>query len=160
MRTAIRYFVSYAHADEPLAGEFVARIDRQLKPSRAYDHRLWRDTAILAGEAWEKEIDDALAQCHLGLLLISPSFLGSPWVRKEVRRLLTDGSKGVIPVMLRPVDLQRHDLQGLGELQIFRLDEKRTYDQCRDDRKRSAFAEQLFLQIEQRLDRMSGSAGR
>lgn len=159
MRTTIRYFISYAHADEPLAGEFVARIDRQLKPARAYDHRLWRDTAILVGEAWKAEIDDALAQCHLGLLLISPSFLASPWVRDEVRRLL-ERSKGVIPVMLRPVDLQRHDLQGLSELQIFRLDGKRAYDQCRDDRTRSAFAEQLFLQIEQRLDRMLGSTDR
>lgn len=56
--------------------------------------------------------------------------------------------------MLKPIDLQRHDARGLEHHQLFRLDHARAFADCTSDALRRRFAEQLFAQIEQRLDRL------
>jgi hypothetical protein len=157
MRTRVRFFISYAHDDQPLPDDLVLRLRKQMVPSRGYEHELWHDRGILVGERWAEEIDNALKECQVGILLLSPSFLGSGFIgRVELPRFVGDAAKPVIPVMLRPVNLQRHDLKGVEEYQIYRLDGKKTFDQLKGDRHRNRFAEGLFEQIEQRLDRLGG----
>ena len=50
MKRLIAFFVSYAHANQRLADDFLTRLREQMAPSRAYDYRLWRDTMLLVGE--------------------------------------------------------------------------------------------------------------
>lgn len=155
MRTTVRFFVSYAHADQRLADDLVLRLRQQMTPSRAYEHTLWRDTAILVGERWLDEIVEAIDACDVGLLLVSPAFLGSSFItREELPRLIDRAGKPIVPVMLQPVSFERHDLKGLSEYQIYRLDRQKSYSECTRDRLRSQFVEALFLEIESRLDRI------
>lgn len=160
----VTLFVSYARANHVLAGKFLARLREQLDPSKKYSYKFWKDSEILVGEPWHEEIQKAIEKCDLGLLLISPAFLGSQYIgRHELPKFVGGGARGqklkpVIPVMLQPVDLENHDLKGLRKTQIFRLDSPRfsqpkAYGECVGP-SRDRFAHSLFLQIEKRLDRL------
>lgn len=157
-RQPVRFFVSYARANKALALRFLGKFEEQAAPSRHYAYGFWRDGRILVGEDWHLEIQRALNDSHFGLLLISPAFLGSQYIdRHELPAFLGRGARPVIPVMLQPVDLERHDLRGLREKQIFRLDgerfkEPKAYGECSGNQ-RERFAAALFRQVEQRLDK-------
>ena len=112
---------------------------------------------MLVGEDWHKEIQTAVRECDLGLLLVSPSFLNSQYINEhELPAFLGDRAKPVIPVMLQRVDFNNHDLRGLGQFQIFRFQKptfkhSKTFAECRGEQ-RTAFAQALFTQIQARLD--------
>ena len=150
-------FVSYAHANQDLAGRFVTQFKEYTRPSKAYQYHIWRDIDLLAGENWDQEIKKSLDKCDLGLLLISASFLGSNYITSVELELL--GTKPVIPVLLWPVDFDRHDLKGLQEKQIFRFNKSgflrpKSYGQC-TTKQRVEFMLALFKQVEKRLDKLS-----
>jgi len=156
-RAKIRFFVSYSHADDQYADPFMGSLQAMLKPSKAYDFEMWRDTNILPGEDWRKQIEKSLLKCRLGLLLVSPEFLGSKFIiEEELPMFVGDGAKPVIPVMLRKVNLERHDLKGLNVSQIYRykagLNNFRSYAQCGSEQ-RDEFVYDLHDKIEQRLER-------
>jgi hypothetical protein len=152
-------FVSYARANRDLATRFLKKFKEQASPSREYQYVFWRDNDILVGEKWHEEIQVALAQCDMGLVLISPAFLGSQYIQDpELPKFLKSGGKLVIPVLLQPIDLDRHDLKGLQRTQIFRLDRPRfafpkAYGEC-SGAQRDQYALELFRQVEARLDKM------
>ncbi len=153
----VKFFVSYARANKALAMRFLNHFEEQAVPSRHYAYGFWRDGRILVGEDWHDEIRQALDDSQLGLLLISPAFLGSQYINEhELPIFLGRDAKPMIPVMLQPVDFERHDLKGLRDKQIFRLDgdrfkEPKAYGEC-SGRQRERFAAALFRQVEQRLD--------
>jgi hypothetical protein len=158
----VTLFVSYARANNLLAVKFLDRLRQQLEASKKYRYNFWRDSEILVGEPWHDEIQKAIEESELGVLLISPAFLGSQYIgRHELPRFVGKRRKGqkakpVIPVMLQPVDLDHQDLKGLREAQIFRLENPRTgqhkaYGEC-GGANRDRFAQLLFKQIEKRLD--------
>jgi TIR domain len=67
---------------------------------------LWDDHRIAAGEAWLPEIEAAIQDCDVALLLISADFLTSNFIlNQEIPKILqrraSDGVR-VIPVILRP----------------------------------------------------------
>ena len=96
-----------------------------------------------------------MAACQLGLLLVTPAFLTSKYIAQhELPLFVGDSAKPVIPVMLKTIDLQRHDTKGLEDYQLFRLDNARSFADCTTDALRRRFVEQLFIQIERRLDRL------
>lgn len=159
MKKQIHFIISYARANKNLAGRFIEKFQEQAAPSKKYQYILWRDTQILVGEQWHGEIQQALDQCDLGLLLISPAFLGSQYISEhELPRFVGEKAKPVIPVMLQPVDFDYHDLKGLEKAQIYRLDKPRfhspkAYGEC-TGRQRDEFALDLFRQVEQRLGKL------
>jgi hypothetical protein len=159
MKRSIAFFVSYAHDDTRLAGGLLERLRRLMIPSRYYSYNLWRDTALLPGEDWDFEIRAALGASQLGLLLISPAFLGSDYISGvELPHFLGDREKPVIPVLLEPVDFARQDLRDLERKQIFALQAAgrkglKAFADCRGPERRR-FVEALFRQIEQRLDKI------
>ena len=158
MKKKIKVFVSYARANRDLATRFLKKFKEQAAPSKRYQYVFWRDTDILVGEKWHKAIQKVLVQSDLGLVLISPAFLGSQYIQDhELPKLLKSGGKSVIPVLLQPIDLDRHDLKGLQRTQIFRLDRPRfasakAYGEC-SGAQRDQFAMELFRQVEARLDK-------
>ena len=159
MKKKITVFVSYARANRDLATRFLKKFKEQAAPSRQYQYVFWRDNDILVGEKWHEEVQVALAQCDMGLVLISPAFLGSQYIQDhELPKFLKSGGMPVIPVLLQPIDLDRHDLKGLQRTQIFRLDRPRfaspkAYGEC-SGTQRDQFALELFRQVEARLDKV------
>ena len=159
MKKKITIFVSYARANRDLATRFLRKFREQAAPSKQYHYTFWRDNDILVGEKWHEEIQHALGQCDVGLVLVSPAFLGSQYIQDhELPEFVKGGDKPVIPVMLQPIDLERHDLKGLQQRQIFRLDRPRfgspkAYGECSGSH-RDQFALELFRQVEDRLDKV------
>ena len=119
----VSIFVSYAQSNKFLASSFIEKYVEQIRPSKKYQYNLWQDTGILVGENWHHEIQKALIECDLGIMLLSASFLGSSYIgESELPNFIGLHSKPVIPLLLQPIDFDRHDLKGIEENQIFRLD--------------------------------------
>jgi hypothetical protein len=138
-----------------LANSFLEKLKIMLAPSKKHEYILWKDTALVVGESWEEQIENARDDCDFGLLLVSPAFLASKYIAENELPIFLSGDKGSIPVMLQPVDFERHDLKGLEKQQIFRLDfegfkEPRSYGECKKQR-RDTFVEELFKAIEDKL---------
>ncbi|MDQ3919080.1 MAG: FxSxx-COOH system tetratricopeptide repeat protein [Acidobacteriota bacterium] len=103
-------FISYAHGDnensDP-AKRWLNRLLEQLQPLVLQNRvSAWSDRQIEAGEQWDKSIKAQLEETKAAVLLVSPAFLASKYIRNsELPVLLMNAmSKGgiVIPVILRP----------------------------------------------------------
>ncbi|MGL4939256.1 TIR domain-containing protein, partial [Shewanella sp.] len=111
------------------------------------------DKELQIGSDWRESINTALAETDFGLLLVSPAFLGSPFiVDNELPTYLEQGGKRCFPVMLAPVDFNRHDLKGLQDKQIFMLHSSdfkapRAFNKLKPNR-RADFSYALFAQID------------
>ncbi|MCA9499704.1 MAG: toll/interleukin-1 receptor domain-containing protein [Nitrospirales bacterium] len=160
MKKNVTVFVSYARANRDLATRFLKKFKEQAAPSKQYHYTFWRDNDILVGEKWHEEIQYALGECDVGLVLLSPAFLGSQYIQNnELPNFVKSGRKSLIPVMLQPIDLERHDLKGLQQTHIFRLDRPRfaspkAYGEC-SGAHRDQFALEVFRQVEARLDKVA-----
>ena len=156
MKKDVKFFVSYARKNGRLVRQFLDELGDQLGASKARRYRMWRDTEIIVGEDWAKQICDARDSCDVGLLLVSPAFLASSFITEhELPSFVGDHAKSAIPVLMQPVDFNLHDLKGLERKQIFRLDyegfrKPRAYGECRGPR-RQTFVLELFREIERKL---------
>ena len=155
-RKRVEFFVSYAHRNHEIVDDFTARLIDILTPSKTYQYQLWMDSAIVIGEEWEEQIINARDQCDFGLLLVSPAFLASKFIaEKELPHFIGTDRTRCIPIMLQPVDFERHDLKGLERIQIFqfkgnRFKEARAYGKCKEST-RDDFILALFQKIEDAL---------
>jgi len=105
-------------------------------------------------------IAQAISRCDVGLLLVSPAFLGSQYIAEhELPKLLANSAKILLPVMLKKVNLHRLDLKGLEERQLFQL--RARGKTCRSlalcgSKQKSEFVYELH---EQRLDKLLPTGG-
>ncbi|NOZ09488.1 MAG: toll/interleukin-1 receptor domain-containing protein [Gammaproteobacteria bacterium] len=158
-RIQVNSFVSYAHTDDEYASAFIDEFKEMSAPSEKYEYVFWQDTEILPGENWKEEIREALKNCDLGLLLISPAFLGSKFIdAEELPKFVGDKAKPITPIMLKMVNLNRHNLKGLDSNQIFRLKVEgvrnlKSFAQCGSSQ-RTEFVYELFDKVEIRLDKL------
>src|SRR5262245_46531498 len=91
----VRYFFSYARED----ATFVLRVATELRAAGA---NLWLDPLdILAGQRWDRAIEDALKSCQGMIAVLSPESIASNNVMDEVSYALEE-SKLVVPILLRP----------------------------------------------------------
>lgn len=103
-----RVFVSYARADE----EHRVRLDVHLAPlKREGLIDLWSDRVIAPGADWERDIERELATADIVILLVTPDFVASMYcfekeLSEALRRHDEDGVR-ILPVLVKPVDLQR-----------------------------------------------------
>ena len=96
-------FISYSHSD----GGFLNRLRVHLRPlERMQAIEYWDDGVIVAGERWRDEIEGALKQAKMAVLLISADFLASDFViESELPALLSAAEKQgtiILPVVLKP----------------------------------------------------------
>jgi hypothetical protein len=115
----VRLFVSYAHENAPWS----KRLLPVLKVKANVDAlQPWHDTALKAGDRWDKEIRAELERMDIFLCLVSYEFLASDYIRgvelprAEARH--RNGEIEVVPVVLCRMDLE-HDcefLHGLNPL--------------------------------------------
>ncbi len=92
-------FISYSHADRA----WVERLKRMMAPlfrGSGQELRLWDDSRIEAGMKWREEIETALAEAKVALLLVSDAFLASEFVMgQEVPKLLAAAEADGVPVL-------------------------------------------------------------
>lgn len=103
-------FLSYSHKDQ----ETLERLSIHLRPlERLGLIDPWSDKRIRAGDLWRKEIERALSNAAIAVLLISADFLASDFVVKnELPPLLSNAKqKGtrILPVILTPCRFSRDD---------------------------------------------------
>ena len=103
-------FISYSRHDI----QYLKRLLVHLKPlEKKGIIDLWVDTKLAAGDRWKEEIEKALKQARVAILLVSADFLASDFiVDNELPPLLSKAeSEGtrVIPVILRPCRFTRDE---------------------------------------------------
>jgi archaellum component FlaC len=101
--TSFEVFISYAHEDL----KHYKRLDKSLATLKQTKLlTCWYDGKILAGQEWDKLIQDQLDKCQIILLLVSPDFLASDYCQKiEITRAIERHEMNearVIPIILRP----------------------------------------------------------
>ena len=105
--TALKVFLSYSHADEPLKEQLDKHLSA-LKQSGKIN--TWHDRLIPSGGEWDDEIKTELATADIVLLLISADFIASDYIRNvEIKNAMARHEQGeakVIPIFLRPCDWQ------------------------------------------------------
>jgi hypothetical protein len=116
----VRMFLSFAKRDAAVVGRLWELLAEATGVDRRYQFELWRfDEAILVGEDWNAQVQDALAVSELGLLAVSNAFLSSAYITGvELPALVDVPGKRAIPVSVRRTN--RHaDLYGLEGKQIY-----------------------------------------
>jgi WD40 repeat protein/DNA polymerase III delta prime subunit len=144
---SLRFFTSYAHKDAKLKKEFLETLDPLLQTHPHVQFGNWSDVDILPGQKWLREIKDALGACDFGLLLVSPAFLASRFIRKnELQYLLKN--KSVIPVAIEKIFLDgTMDLKGLESYQIFFDRGGKSYGERSTGNPRKTFVAELYQRI-------------
>ena len=103
-------FISYCHADET----WKDRLVRHLKVLDLEDQlTIWDDRRIAAGDEWRPQIEAALDNADLAVLLITADFLISDFIRRTevptlLRRRTSEGVR-VIPLLVKPCPWQAVD---------------------------------------------------
>lgn len=113
---ASRVFVSYSHEDD----KWLDRLRVFLKPLvREGQIDLWSDKRIAPGSQWRAQIDSALNEAAVAVLLISANFLASDFIAEaELPVLLAAAEKRgltVLPVIVGPSQFSK--IPGLAKFQ-------------------------------------------
>ncbi|MFO1430340.1 MAG: SUMF1/EgtB/PvdO family nonheme iron enzyme [Candidatus Competibacteraceae bacterium] len=87
-----RIFISYSHKDEKLFQEFLLHL-KSLQNQGIID--IWTDKRLEAGQEWHSEIQQGVASAAVAVLLISPDFMASNYIRDhEIPPLLQAAEAG------------------------------------------------------------------
>lgn len=103
-----KIFISYSHKD----GKWKDRLVKQLKVLALEGFcDVWDDQRIAVGDDWKPEIENALNEADIAVLMVSADFLVSNFIRtEEVPRILerrkTEGL-WVIPVFVKPCQWEK-----------------------------------------------------
>jgi len=90
-------FLSYSSASQPWVRKFTDALSASGVPA-------WFDAhQILPGERWQAQIEKALRQSRVLILVLTPESVQRPWTFFEVGAALA-GGKRIVPVLSEDVD--------------------------------------------------------
>lgn len=102
-----RIFISYSHEDD----KWLTKVLKNLKSLQRYYDNVdsWSDKKIMASDVWKDEIDKALGNATIAILLVSPDFMASDFITKEelqpiLNKAVGEGTK-ILTLILRPTPL-------------------------------------------------------
>ncbi len=145
-------FLSWAHANATPTADLVRRLTPMLALQKNLPLAWWQDSHLQPGQAWRREILTRADESHYGLLLLSPEFFASEFIRDvELPHFVgPTAHAGALPVGLSRVPLDgTWQLHGVDALQIFTLDGA-WYDETRGAQ-RQRFVRELAGAIRRRL---------
>ena len=123
MKKQINYFVSYAHKDDKEVKKFLKYFNEHIQGRKDFEFKQWADKNIIIGEDWHKQIQEAIAACDLGVLLLSKAFFNSKYIKEnELAHFINvsgDVAKAIFPIGIRKFDTHKSEMFGLDEKQIF-----------------------------------------
>jgi hypothetical protein len=124
-----RVFVSYAHDDV----KWHDKLMKQLASIRdAYGQAIWSDHELAAGDDWMAGIVDALTSSQVVILLVSPAFLASPFIKAhEFGVALDEAKRGNKKLLWVYVTTCPFEVVGIGSYQAAH-DIERALDQLPD----------------------------
>jgi small GTP-binding protein len=145
----LKIFVSYSHKDETFRDELVTML-AGLQARGIVDP--WQDRRIEAGDEWNTSIQDAMNECDLALLLISPDYIASRFIREEEQPKLLQRREEmlarVIPIIVRPCTWQSEPV--LKDLQALPKDGKPVITFSKDNGDRDQIWADIAAVIEER----------
>jgi formylglycine-generating enzyme required for sulfatase activity len=102
-------FISYSQKDRTFLEQFWIHLSPL---EEDYGLKRWDDSRIQPGDIWLKEIEQALERAQIALLLVSPDFLASAFIRrKELPTLFEAAEKDGLTILwlpIRPCSWKRH----------------------------------------------------
>jgi hypothetical protein len=117
-----KIFISYSSDDRELQHSFAQRLKIYLASAKHKYETVWTDVAIPVGGDWNTEIQTALKQSNIGILLVSPMFLGSKYCMGDEFRQMLDRRKTegytIVPIKLRECHFQ--NIEELAKIQFVR----------------------------------------
>ena len=90
-------FVSYSRRDDAWTQRFGVLLKPLVRQKRL---RLWVDTAIRPGDRWSSEIERAISQSRVALLLVSADYLASDFVMEQELPALRRAGVRLAPVLV------------------------------------------------------------
>jgi hypothetical protein len=145
-------FLSWSHQDEALKEDLVRRLTPDLSILSGLRIGWWEDSHLLLGDDLRSAVVGELGNCDYGVLLLSPSYVASPFVTTyELPRFAGPAAdKGALPVPLRPLPLDgSRELHGIEQTLIFRYRGK-SFSEL-NGAGRDGFASELATQIRRRI---------
>ncbi len=107
-----KIFISYSSKDRELREIFEEHLKVHLASATFNYEIVWSDVEIPAGVNWHNEIQSALQTSNIGILLVSPRFLGSKYCTGDEFRQMLDRQESeryhIIPVLLRECNFQNN----------------------------------------------------
>jgi len=86
-----KIFISYSHSDKI----WLEKVQKNLKVLNYSNDNfdVWDDTKIRAGKEWKREIETALEESNIALLLISTDFLASDFIQNNELPIILENAK-------------------------------------------------------------------
>ena len=114
-KTHDRIFICYSHKDKRWLGELKVSLKNI---SRATVLNAWDDTRIPAGVNWREEIERAIREADIAIVLGSRNFMASDFITKsELLPILKAHRRRGLPVLWIAVSYFNHEAARLGEFQ-------------------------------------------
>lgn len=105
MDKKVSVFISYSHKDEELKNKLLSHLGGLRRQGLISN---WHDRKIIAGQEWQKEIDQNIESSDLILMLISSDFIDSKYCYEKEMTIALERHEAktsvVIPIILRPTD--------------------------------------------------------
>lgn len=160
--SAVKLFLSWAHADHALKEDLVSRLTPRLKTVKRHNFARWEDSQILAGVEWSEEIDSRFDESDYVIQLVSPAFLASDFIRDhEIPGRGKTPHKPTLPLMLKNVPLNGdYEFHGIDRHQIFFLrganGEPLAYGDLKGSAQKDRFVNEFVDAVIRRMDKRGG----
>ena len=145
----LKLFISYSHKDEEFKNELLTMLAGLQQQGII---NVWQDRRIEEGDEWYQAIRNAMNECDLALLLVSPYFIASRFIKdKELPHLLQrrrDQGLRVVPIIVRPCKWQSEPV--LKDLQALPKDGKAVITFSKDNGERDQVWAEIATVIEKR----------